>query len=79
MKKNRIIFTILASSLITASLISNVYASTESETPTVSENTEDETRGEVTEYHYMYIGNILYKRLWSVTRNCWVDPYWIPA
>lgn len=36
-------------------------------------------RGEITEYKYKYIGGVKYKRLWSVTRNCWVDPAWTPA
>lgn len=39
----------------------------------------DERRGEVTEYRYKVVDGILYKRLWSVTRNCWVDPYWTRA
>lgn len=35
-----------------------------------------ERRGEVTEYRYKVVDGIMYKRLWSITRNCWVDPYW---
>ena len=78
MKKSKAVLTLLATSLFIFGCISSVYAS-EPETPTVTEETNDGTKGEVTEYHYKYIGDVLYKRLWSVTRNCWIDPYWIPA
>ena len=34
-------------------------------------------RGEVTGYKYKTIDGVMYKRLWSYTSNCWIDPYWI--
>lgn len=45
----------------------------------ITEYEEEPTKGEVTEYKYKYIGDILYKRLWSVTRHCWIDPIWYVA
>ena len=36
-------------------------------------------KGEVLEWRYMTFQGVQYKRRWSVTNNCWYDPYWIPV
>ena len=50
-----------------------IYSSPTAEGTTIS------PKIEITEYRYKYINGIKYKRLWSVTRNCWIDPAWTPA
>jgi hypothetical protein len=32
---------------------------------------------EQTEYKYRLYSGRRQKRLWSATRECWIDPYWI--
>ncbi len=34
-----------------------------------------ETLAEHTGYKYMIIDGVKYKRLWSYSKNCWIDPY----
>ena len=54
------------------------YSSANIDTVTTNDGKEPD-RSEVTEYKYRRIDGILYKRLWSVTYNHWIDPYWSPA
>ena len=78
MKANKLFMVFAASTIIAANLTSIVLASNDSTDPkSISEDSI--TRSEVTEYKYTYIDGVLYKRLWSVTYNHWIDPYWIPA
>lgn len=39
----------------------------------------DTARAENVGYKYKVINNKLYKRLWSYTRNQWVDSKWTPV
>lgn len=38
-----------------------------------------EPRAEETGYKYMEINGVMYRRLWSYTRNCWIDDKWQPC
>ncbi len=33
-------------------------------------------RAESTGYIYKEIDGVMYRRLWSYTRGCWIDPMW---
>ena len=79
MKKASIIsLVIICTTLLSSFNVISVYANS-IESNSSDESIGDPSKGEVTEYKYMYIDDVLYKRLWSVTRHCWIDPYWIPA
>ncbi len=84
MKKIKSTIAITISLLVISCNFTSAFAS---DTDNLSANTDITTtndgkepdRSEVTEYKYRRINGVLYKRLWSVTYNHWIDPYWIPA
>ncbi len=66
----------LTLSMSTAAFAQDLQEPAESVVMTAGETTVN-PRGEVTGYKYKVENGITYKRLWSYTSNCWIDPYWI--
>ena len=85
MKKAKIIFLIALTSMLSLGTLSLVYADNH-ENENISDLSDQYihgeiivVRGEVLEWRYAYIDGIYCKRRWSITSNCWYDPYWIPV
>lgn len=63
--------------MLSISMATAVYAQDSAQT---QENTTSVSpRAESTGYKYMTVNGVKYKRLWSYTRGCWVDPVWTPC
>lgn len=68
---------------VLANVVSVVYAEDIQQSSTVNvtvgNGTGIEPQGESTGYKYVTIDGVLYKRLWSYTRSCWIDKKWTIA
>lgn len=86
MKHAKKAITLILTALAISCYATSTFASTpaddsamESSTFASSDGEKENDRSEVTEYKYKRINGVLYKRLWSVTYNHWIDPTWTPA
>lgn len=76
--KSKFLAIFVLSSVLLFGSVSNVLA-VENSITIESEENSISPRGEITEYKYKVVDGVMYKRLWSVTGNYWVDPYWTLA
>jgi hypothetical protein len=85
MKKPKLFFMLTLVAMLSFGSVVMVYADAYSD-ETCDDSSEQYihgeiciVRGEVLEWRYAYVQGIYCKRRWSLTSNCWYDPYWIPV
>ncbi len=79
MKSNKIFKLLLLTAFVfTLTPFSAIAAEQNNNIPTET-NQSISARAESTGYIYKEMGGIMYKRLWSYTRGCWIDPTWTPC
>jgi len=81
MKLRKIFRTVLLTTFVlTCVPCSSVMA--EQQTDNVQTDDSDSqslARAESTGYIYTSVNGVMYKRLWSYSRGCWLEPAWSPA